>query len=280
MTDLTLTPQWEAGIYQLQINDPVLGGPEGISNRQAQQLGNRTEWLKAAIQDGSDALAAHAASRNHPSATTALQGLVSLATAAEGIAGSDATKAMTPAAAKAAIQALAPPASTTAAGLVELATGAEAAAMTDATRAVTPAGLAAIFEAGTWTPTFSASTMGNLVVTYAVRGGEFYRVGRLCHVNAAVEATLSGYTTASGYVYLYGLPFAAMPGRGAFTLTTHAGLTYPSSRTWLTGAVAGGGTGIVLMSHGTAVDTSQIAISAFPPGSSLKLHLVGSYIIA
>lgn len=37
-------------VYQLEKTDPVLGGPGGISNRQAQQLLNRTEWLKSAIE--------------------------------------------------------------------------------------------------------------------------------------------------------------------------------------------------------------------------------------
>ncbi|ATW34244.1 phage tail protein [Candidatus Williamhamiltonella defendens] len=46
MTDLTELSQWEDGIYQIETRDPVLGGPEGIANRQAQQLGNRTTFLK------------------------------------------------------------------------------------------------------------------------------------------------------------------------------------------------------------------------------------------
>ena len=36
-------------VYQLEITDPVLAGPGGISNRQAQQLLNRTEWLREAV---------------------------------------------------------------------------------------------------------------------------------------------------------------------------------------------------------------------------------------
>lgn len=37
---------WEAGVYQLETSDLVLGGPGGIANQQAQQLANRTAWLK------------------------------------------------------------------------------------------------------------------------------------------------------------------------------------------------------------------------------------------
>lgn len=46
MANLTEASQWEAGIYQIETTDPVAGGPDGISNIQAKQLGNRTRYLK------------------------------------------------------------------------------------------------------------------------------------------------------------------------------------------------------------------------------------------
>lgn len=48
--NLTETPEWVAGIYQLEETDPVMGGPEGIDNEQAKQLANRTAWLKGQIE--------------------------------------------------------------------------------------------------------------------------------------------------------------------------------------------------------------------------------------
>ena len=49
MANLTETPAWEAGIYQLETADPVLGGPDGIDNLQAKQLANRTVFLKGLV---------------------------------------------------------------------------------------------------------------------------------------------------------------------------------------------------------------------------------------
>ena len=49
MANLTNTSTWEAGIYQLEATDPVQGGPGGVSNQQAQQLSNRTNWLRDRI---------------------------------------------------------------------------------------------------------------------------------------------------------------------------------------------------------------------------------------
>jgi phage-related tail fiber protein len=50
MANLPEQAQWEDGIYQLETSDPVLAGPDGIDNRQATQLGNRTAYLKAAVE--------------------------------------------------------------------------------------------------------------------------------------------------------------------------------------------------------------------------------------
>lgn len=56
MANLNETPVWSEGVYQLEVADPVQGGPGGIDNRQAQELANRTAWLKGQV----DALTAAA----------------------------------------------------------------------------------------------------------------------------------------------------------------------------------------------------------------------------
>ena len=46
MAGLVEVSQWEDEIYQLETTDPVEGGPNGIDNKQAKQLANRTQFLK------------------------------------------------------------------------------------------------------------------------------------------------------------------------------------------------------------------------------------------
>ena len=46
ITEELNNPQWSEGIYQLETTDPVLGGPNGIANRQAKELAARTQYLK------------------------------------------------------------------------------------------------------------------------------------------------------------------------------------------------------------------------------------------
>lgn len=50
MANLKENAAWESGIYQLETTDPVVGGVDGISNKQAIQLANRTRYLKGEIE--------------------------------------------------------------------------------------------------------------------------------------------------------------------------------------------------------------------------------------
>lgn len=64
MANLTENPIYEAGIYQLETTDPVLGGPSGVSNQQAKQLANRTAWLKQRIDQFGNAIAEYTGNTN------------------------------------------------------------------------------------------------------------------------------------------------------------------------------------------------------------------------
>lgn len=46
MANVAEVTQYDAGVYQIETVDPVVGGPDGIANIQAKQLANRTRWLK------------------------------------------------------------------------------------------------------------------------------------------------------------------------------------------------------------------------------------------
>ena len=56
MAKLPEDAEWEAGIYQIEQTDPVVGGPpdlakgQGITNVPARQLANRTAWLKGKLE--------------------------------------------------------------------------------------------------------------------------------------------------------------------------------------------------------------------------------------
>lgn len=51
MANLPELEQFDAGIYQIETSDPVLGGPEGTTNLPLKNLANRTKWLKKHVDD-------------------------------------------------------------------------------------------------------------------------------------------------------------------------------------------------------------------------------------
>ncbi|WP_437216801.1 gp53-like domain-containing protein [Pectobacterium sp. LFLA-215] len=89
MANLPEQKEWIDGIYQLETSDPVIGGPGGISNRQAEQLANRTGYLKEQQEKtGADLLSHVKDSDPHtqyaPKASPALTGMPTAPTAAAG----------------------------------------------------------------------------------------------------------------------------------------------------------------------------------------------------
>lgn len=67
MANLPETPQFDEGIYQIETVDPVVGGPNGISNESARGLANRTRYLKNQV----DALQSQKAPLHSPNFTGA-----------------------------------------------------------------------------------------------------------------------------------------------------------------------------------------------------------------
>lgn len=49
MTNITESPDWSPEVYAVEKTDRVLGGPDGVVNRQAKNLADRTAYLKAQL---------------------------------------------------------------------------------------------------------------------------------------------------------------------------------------------------------------------------------------
>lgn len=64
------------------------------------------------------------------------------------------------------------------------------------------------YTQGTWVPTFTFQTAGNLSVVYSTQSGTYTRVGRILFINFTLICTPT-FTTSSGFAQIAGLPFAA-----------------------------------------------------------------------
>lgn len=65
MANLTETSTFDEGVYQLELTDPVIGGPTGTSNKPLKNLANRTKYLK----DQVDAIQQDFAPKESPALT-------------------------------------------------------------------------------------------------------------------------------------------------------------------------------------------------------------------
>lgn len=52
MANLPESSTWDAGVYQIETTDAVVGGLNGVSNTQAKALANRTKWLRDWLESG------------------------------------------------------------------------------------------------------------------------------------------------------------------------------------------------------------------------------------
>lgn len=76
MASLPESSTFDAGVYQLELTDPVIGGPSGVSNTPLKNLANRTRYLKDHVDalETSRAPLANPAFTGVPTAPTAAQG--------------------------------------------------------------------------------------------------------------------------------------------------------------------------------------------------------------
>ncbi len=56
MANLPESPEWTAGVYQIERNDLVGGGPDGTANKPLRDLANRTRWLYQKFNTAFDGL--------------------------------------------------------------------------------------------------------------------------------------------------------------------------------------------------------------------------------
>lgn len=93
------------------------------------------------------------------------------------------------------------------------------------------------YEEGSWTPTLTAATPGDMSISYATQVGRYTRIGNICTVDFRLSFTPT-FTTASGDLRVEGLPFTSMnvPGinyvgyifTGNFNLPANAYITTAS----------------------------------------------------
>lgn len=90
------------------------------------------------------------------------------------------------------------------------------------------------YEEGTWTPTLTFATPGNLNAVYSIRYGTYTKIGNLVTLAWGIVTTTWTHTTASGQLSITGAPFIAAPvGNGQWTgPVSQQGIVTASGNFW------------------------------------------------
>ena len=132
------------------------------------------------------------------------------------------------------------------------------------------------YEEGTWTPTLTFATPGNLVVVYSLQNGTYTKVGRLVTATFQIVTTTFTWTTSAGNCTISGYPFTVngtyraygpMRWRGV----TKAGYTDISVQMQPATATA------VLAASGSGVAFATIVAADMPMGGTVELLATVSY---
>lgn len=184
------------------------------------------------IGDGSTAwsgLTSYGTGGVSTSATTSAQGIVELATSAEGIAGTDTVRAMTPKATAdtiAAVSPTVPTATTSTQGKIQLATGTEATTGTDANKAITPATLTtrlASFSNATSAPATTTSTPGATFLLLATHLGTVRTMVLNANITVNIDTTLPSSSIADVVTLVLKQPSSG----GPYTVTWQSTIEWP-----------------------------------------------------
>lgn len=136
------------------------------------------------------------------------------------------------------------------------------------------------YEEGTWTPTFTFVTPGDLSVVYAAdRNGTYVKIGRLVVIFFGFTLSTFTFSTSSGAAEITGLPFTA---------DNTGTMRYMAALNW-TGITKAGYTDIVcrvdgttnysiLAASGSGQALSSVAASDMPSGGAPTLRGTVSYL--
>jgi len=136
------------------------------------------------------------------------------------------------------------------------------------------------YEEGTFTPTLTCSTVGNLSVSYSIQLGRYTRIGNRVIINATIVTSAFTHTTASGGVRLSGLPFNS----------NGTAANYPVLSLWFSGITKVGytqltpypdpGTNFLLVNaSGSGVSSTGVLITDLPTGGNVVMIYSGEYMI-
>jgi hypothetical protein len=130
------------------------------------------------------------------------------------------------------------------------------------------------YEEGTWTPTFTFDTPGDLSRTFAEQLGAYTKIGRVVLLQLDLSTSAFTHTTASGSLNITGAPFTtvaspAITPRGALAWQ---GITKANYTDLYLAAANSLGATLLVQASGSGQAVAGIAAADMPTGGSVVLR--------
>lgn len=133
------------------------------------------------------------------------------------------------------------------------------------------------YEEGTFTPTITFSTPGDLNVVYSNQTGLYTKIGRVVHWSAGITTTTFTHTTASGGLQIAGLPFTSVFNPPAI-LSQWVGVTSAVATPQIVAALNGALVNLSVMNVSAGTLASLTTANA-PSGVNKTIAIGGTFIV-
>lgn len=136
------------------------------------------------------------------------------------------------------------------------------------------------YEEGTWTPTFTFATAGDLARTFSIQNAYYTKIGRLVSVSFAMVTSAFTHTTASGNLLITGLPFTAVNDANyrAYAPLLFQGIT-KAGYTQIMAEMNGNTSQFFVQASGSGVNVSNVTAANMPTGGTVILAGLVNYVV-
>lgn len=135
------------------------------------------------------------------------------------------------------------------------------------------------YTKGTWTPTLTAATVGDLSVAYSAQFARYREYDDGVYIECRITCTPT-YTTASGGLRVAGLPYAFVStSYSAGAIQFHDNdVVYPSSRVAITAVGTSSASYVAFKGHATSVTSSNMLITDITSGNEIDIRFSLFYV--
>jgi hypothetical protein len=134
------------------------------------------------------------------------------------------------------------------------------------------------YEEGTWTPVLTFATPGNLSVAYLQQVATYTKIGRAVTVSFTIRTSTFTHTTASGDVYVTGLPFtsATVTDLAFYGGSAWRGIT-KTNYTDISAEVSSNSSLVGIIASGSGQTWTSVTAADMPTGGTVILRFTITY---